>query len=351
MRRLIGAAALALISLGAAAQTQSDFIRGIWLNRHLMAEGEEAIVSFLDDCHARGITHIMPNFWFHGYLIYPGSEMAPQHPDFVGWDPMEVVVREAHSRGMRVLPWGEYGFFTHFNRTLDEDDCGWILTEHPEWRTADAEGHVGLHNEGLGVMHFSMNPAHPGARSFLIDLHLDVAARYDVDGINLDRIRFMGEGWGHDAFSEAAFASDPRVDSQAEGAFGRWRELILLDFMAELSARWRAAYPELPITAAVAPPYLQAEKSQNWHEWVAAGHLDLPVIMLYGDAELVRTQLGLCRDELPEGAPLLAGLDAGRGDESLAAQVAVAQEMGAAGVVIWDDTTWRGESFSFAEPE
>jgi uncharacterized lipoprotein YddW (UPF0748 family) len=249
---------------------------------------------------------------------------------------------------MRVMPWGEYGFFSHYNTTLNSTDCGWILTEHPEWRIADADGNIGLQNDNLGVMHFSMNPAHPDARAFLIDLHLEVASRCEIDGINLDRIRFMGEGWGSDEWSQSAFASDPRIDSDAAGSFARWRELMLLDFMAEFAGRWRQAHPDLPISAAVVPPYLQSPKSQSWHEWVAEGYLDLPAVMLYGDDALVRTQLGLCQDQLPEGAAILAGLDAGRGDESLATQVEVAQELGVAGVVIWDDIAWREGTFAFA---
>jgi uncharacterized lipoprotein YddW (UPF0748 family) len=341
---------LCLMVLGACAVAQpspEERIRGIWLNRHLMAEGEEAIVAFLDQCESRGITHVLPNFWFHGYLIYPGSDLAPQHPDFEGWDPMAVVVREAHARGLRVWPWSEYGFFTHFNRTMDEAGCGRILTEHPEWRMADSEGHIGLRNEGIGVIHFSMNPAHPEARTFLIGLHLDIAERYEIDGINTDRIRYMGPDWGHDPYSLARFEEDERIDRAAPDAFDRWRVLQINDFQRELAERWRAAHSDLPITAAVNPPYMFEDKFQHFGEWMAEGTLDVAVPMIYGGPGLVRRECEAMAALVPEGGAWLAGLDAAQGDETLSELVSIAEAAGAAGVVIWSDTAWREREFTF----
>jgi uncharacterized lipoprotein YddW (UPF0748 family) len=316
-----------------------------------MGEGEEAIVDFLDACRVRGITHVLPNFWFHGHLIYPGSELAPQHPDFVGWDPIEVVVREAHARGLEVWPWGEYGFFTHFNRTHDQADCGWILTEHPEWQIRDRDGNLGLRNDLLGVTHFSMNPADPEARAYLIDLHLDVASRHDIDGINTDRIRHMGPEWGYDARSRRRFEEDERVDHAAADAFDRWRALVIGDFVREFAERWRAEHPGLPITAAVNPPYMFREKFQHFDEWMRDGALDLAVPMIYGALPLVRRECLGTRQMLPDGAAWLAGLDAGQGDDVLAEQVAAAIGLGAAGVVLWNDTAWLEGSFSFERTE
>jgi hypothetical protein len=122
---------------------------------------------------------------------------------------MAVVVREAHANGLKVWPWGEYGFFMHYNATLDENDCGWILTHHPDWKIADKDGHTALLNEGMKVMHFSANPAHPAARAFLVELHLDIARRYPIDGINTDRFRYMNTAWGHDALLPGCLYKGP----------------------------------------------------------------------------------------------------------------------------------------------
>lgn len=319
---------------------ETPFTAAVWLNHALMASGEPAITDFLDACQARGIDVVMPNVWYRGLVPYPGSEFAPQDPRFEGWDPIEVVVREAHARGLRVWPWSEYGFFAHADMAGGMEDPGPILTAHPEWQIADREGRIGLFNRGLGATHFSMNPAHPAARRFLIDLHLELARRYAVDGVNLDRIRYMSPDWGFDAYSQARFAEDRGVDHSAPDAFDRWRALQCTLFMREFAAAWRAAHPDLPITAAVNPPHMFEAKFQHWQEWVAEGTLDVAVPMIYGGDDFVRRECERTAQMLPPGARWLAGLDAAPGDASLARQVAIARQCGAAGVAIWSDQTW-----------
>jgi hypothetical protein len=46
-------------------------------------------------------------------------------------------------------------------------------------------------------------------RSRLAAVAADVARRYDIDGIHLDRIRYPGTAWSYDAPSLAEFGRDP----------------------------------------------------------------------------------------------------------------------------------------------
>lgn len=337
-----------LLMASAPVMLRAEFIVGVWLNRHVMMKGETAIADFIEQSAARGVTHVMPNFWFHGYVIYPGSELAPQHGDFIGWDPMEIVMRESAKHNVQVWPWGEYGFFSAFTATLNEDDCGWILKEHPDWIVRDREGRMGLVNEGLGVMHFSMNPAHPDARRFLIDLHLDVARRYDVDGINTDRFRYMNEHWGFDGFSMREYRA---AKGEGDLSHDDWRRAVITSFAVDFAQAWRAEFPSHPISAAVNPPSMYLDKFQHFDEWVQRGALDYPAPMIYGGVEFFRGEFEKTLAMVPEGTPVLAGIDAGQGAEGFAAQVAAARELGAAGVVIWNDSEWRKMTYSFATAE
>lgn len=348
MRKIVLLLAFLLAAIGPA-RAADDFIVGIWLNRHVMKEGEASVVAFIENAKQRGVTHVMPNFWFHGCLVYPGSPLAPQHPDFCGWDPMAVVVREAHARGMQVWPWGEYGFFSHYNATMDQKDCGWILTHHPEWKVADENGSIGLVNEGMKVMHFSMNPAHPGARGFLVELHLDVARRYEIDGIDTDRVRYMNEEWGFDAFSNAEF--EKWAAAQPEGTPNdrdTWRRAVVTSFAAEFARAWRAANPGKPIAAAVNPPSMYRSKFQHFDEWTREGSLDVAMPMIYGNLRLMKSELAATMAMMPEGSAVVAGIDAGQGEAGFAEQVKAARELGAAGVAIWGDSSWRKMAYSFA---
>ncbi|MFH0794118.1 MAG: family 10 glycosylhydrolase [bacterium] len=329
---------------------------GIWLNRHIMAKGEEAIVGFLDEAQKRGLTAVFPNYWFHGYVIYPGSKFVKQHPDFVGRDPLGIVIREAHARGIKVYPWAEYGFFTHYNYTDDQSDVGYILQGHPDWITRNREGRVALHNPKQNFSHYSLNPAHPEARAFLSQVLLEVMFKYpDADGLHLDRIRYQAAEFSYDDFSRTAFKKefgiDPldiaTTDSASQKQWADWRTRQVDQFMELIARDYRARFPDKPMTAAVIPPYLQDEKFQRWEHWAAEGNLDVAMPMLYGGVDLVRKELGKALAELPKGFSVWAGIDASMGEDGLAQAIDAGKEMGATGVVLWDDQKFLEQKLDF----
>lgn len=327
-----------------------DFHVGIWLNRHIMQEGEQAIIDFLEDARERGVTDVYPNFWFHGYTIYPDSAHVRQHPDFVGWDPLAVVVREAERLGMGVHPWGEYGFFAHFNRTNDQEDVGYILEQLPTWLVENREGRNSLYNADLGVAHFSMNPAHPGVQRFLRNLMLEPARLYPgVAGIHLDRIRYQGRDFSYDRYSRDAFSAEHGFDPLHTGLTGeqlmrweRWRIEQINEFMRTMAEAFREQFPRKTLSAAVLPPYMMDEKFQRWDEWVASRHLDVPVPMIYGQREMVEREIDLALRLVPRRRPIYVGLDVGAmSEDDLLGAAEYARERGAAGIVLWDDTAFR----------
>lgn len=353
MRPIIHSAILALLFLLPVGLRAADFTAGVWLNRHVMAEGEQAIIEYLDQAKERGINAIFPNYWFHGCVIYPGSAFARQHADFEGWDPMAVVLRESKARGMKVYPWFEYGFFSHFNRDDSQTDLGYLLNERPHLATKNKEGRMGLRNEGLGVTHYSFNPAHPEARRFVVDVALEVMDKYpEMDGLHLDRIRYQGPDWSYDDYSreqfQAAHGVDPMeiADEGKHAAWVRWRELQVNAFMDEIAAEFRRKHPGKPITAAVVPPYMKEEKFQRWEEWARAGALDVAVPMLYGDRPLVQRELNRSLALLHDGIPVWAGIDAAMPAEEVLSAVQLARNMGLEGIVIWDDRAFLSKDIS-----
>lgn len=351
------AAALALlIPATSKAGSHDGMDVGIWLNRHVMAEGKDAIVEFLDKAEAHGINVIFPNYWFHGYVIYPGSRHVQQHPDFIGSDPMAIVVREAKARGMEVHPWGEYGFFTHYNFTDDQEDVGYVLKRYPEWITENLEGRVALHNERAGWSHYSLNPGHPGARRFLADVLLEVIELYpEVDGLHLDRIRYQNPDFSYDDYSIEAFEAihgvDPREaapdNPDSHAPWVRFREDQINKFMTLLTEDLRREHPEIVLTGAVVPPYMMHEKFQRWDEWAHRGQIDVLIPMMYGGPQLVRRELAASRAMLPANQTLWGGLDAHAGTDALALSLDTLAANGVSGVVIWDDMAFLQQEFDF----
>ncbi len=99
-----------------------------------------------------------------------------------GWDPLEVLLTEAHAVGIEVHAW-----FNVF-KIRGQNPAPPSTPEHPSrtlaaW-TVDQGGELWL------------DPGRPEVRRYLVSVLLDLVRSYDVDGVNLDFIRYPGLTFG-----------------------------------------------------------------------------------------------------------------------------------------------------------
>lgn len=316
--------------------------RGVWLNHDMMAEGAAALTRSLNLFADAGINVVYPNVWFRGKVLYPGSKFAPQDSRFAGWDPLETVAAEAHRRGMKVLPWFEYGFITHFNTTGDPRDVGAVLSAHPDWAAVDRAGNVGLLHTDHKVYFYSLSPAVPAARAWLRDLVLEAARHSKVDGIQLDRIRYPYQNTSYDTYSREAFKAvkaDPLTLPEDDPDWVAWREKQVTTFMAEFEQEAARVIPGMPITSAVLPSSANKAHYQDWAAWCAAGYLDVATPLNFNASHAyVENEVAFARQSVAGSATaLVMGLAAMHaGEANLGKQVEAATGVGA-GVALWDD--------------
>lgn len=326
----------------------NDFHVGLWLSQDLLKEGEEAITATLDDAAARGVTAIYPSFWARGYVVYPESRFARQHPDFTGWNPLEVVLRESHKRGLAVHLWAEAGVFTHRNFSDSQEDAGYILEQNPDWVAESREGRISWHNPARNSFHYALNPAHPEARRFLRDLMLEAVRLHPgAAGLNLDRIRYPAFDFSYDPYSLKRFKAEHGFDPlqigpepERQSLWNRWRIDQLNTFMREMTESFQSEFPRKVLSAAVVPPYLMDDKFQRWDQMVAQGHLRLPIPRIRGTPELARREIERSAALLPPGTRFYVGLELTAFDlADLPAAIELARAHNAAGVVLLPATS------------
>jgi uncharacterized lipoprotein YddW (UPF0748 family) len=249
---------------------------------------------------------------------------------------------------MRVYPWGEYGYFAHFNRTNDDSEAGAILEANPDWGVLSRDGKPSVYNQGLGVAHFSLNPAKPEVRAFLTELYTEVLRLYpDVDGLHLDRIRYQSPEFSFDPYTLAAFAEATGLDianldedpAVAE-AFTRFRETQTTALVREIREVMRRDFPNMELNGAVVPPYMVDEKFQRWDLWIQQGLLDTTSPMCYGSFSLVRQEIDASIERTGHPERLLVGVDVSAGEADLLRSIEYARQQGLAGVILWDDVTF-----------
>ena len=270
---------------------QAPELRGVWITNvaSTVMDSDSSIAEAMDALAGMGFNVIFPVVWNGGYTLYPSTVMrtmtgAGVHPHFMGRDPLERIVIEAHRNGMEVIPWFEYGFAA--NWAVDSSDLGPVLLRHPSWTLRNAAGTVATKN-GRYPQFVWMSAINREAQDFIISLVTEVIDRYDVDGVQGDdRLPAMPNEGGYEASTTAEYARThagamPPGDG-TDAAWTRWRADRLNAFLARLRDSVKARGNEIVFSSGPSeyawgyPQYLQDSKT-----WVDSALIDNFIPQLY----------------------------------------------------------------------
>jgi uncharacterized lipoprotein YddW (UPF0748 family) len=278
----------------------SSEVRAMWLDRGTIvrAGSEKNLAKVLDSLAAAGINTVFLETVNAGYPIYPSQVAPEQNPQIQGWDPLKSAIKLAHERGMELHAWVwifAAGNQRH-NLLLNQPASypGPVLSKHPDWAGYDNRGQT----IPLTQTKPFFDPANPEVRRYLIALLEEIATNYEVDGIQLDYIRYpfqdesANQTYGYGMAARQQFQAltgvDPaKISPRDRQLWKKWTDFRLQQidsFVATASQRLRAKRPSLIISAAVFPiPRRERLQrlQQNWEDWVNRGDVDLVIPMTY----------------------------------------------------------------------
>ncbi|MGH2413749.1 MAG: glycoside hydrolase family 10 protein, partial [Microcystaceae cyanobacterium] len=234
-----------------------------------------------------------------GYPIYPSRVAPEQNPLTLGWDPLKAAVNLAHERKMELHAW-VWTFAAanqRHNLLLNQplDYLGPVLSQHPDWAITDKAGNPFDHTAQYKKAF--LDPANPEVRRYLLALLDEIATNYDVDGIQLDYIRYpfqdlsANQTFGYSNSSRWLFKQITGVDpidiSPGHPLWDEWTGFRIRQvdsFVEEASGRLKQERPNLILSVAVFP-IPQRERlfrlQQNWEEWGKQGWVNMIVLMTY----------------------------------------------------------------------
>jgi uncharacterized lipoprotein YddW (UPF0748 family) len=276
------------------------------------------------------------------------------------YDPLEVAVREGHRHGLQVHAYlnaltGRAAGIEGQCKPMPEPDAGnprHVLLDHPEWIMSDRTGRkLPCPNSEEYVW---LSPSFPEVRSRLAAVAADIARRYEVDGIHLDRIRYPGNAWSWDAASRAEFGKNP---DRYPVEWKEYRTNLVSRMVRETHDSIDAVKPGLVLSAAVWGIYDDIWKwktlagktdlMQDSRAWAKDGFIDILVPMTYSrikSPHCARIDWGCMLDEQIEGSEketgrqMYIGIDASKGAREIVSQIRLARAKGATGMAIFSFT-------------
>jgi len=317
----------------------------IWVTRWDYRTKED-IQRIMRDCSSTGFDTVIFQVRGNATAFYE-SPFEPWDEVFggksPGFDPLRVACDEARAAGLALHAWvNAVPGWRSGKPPKPPADPAQLYHTHPEWFLLDQDGR----RQPLKADYYiALNPCVPAVREYIADVCADIAARYPVQGVHLDYIRFLekekGHDYPHDPVSLAEFRSrkgitDPEQDPAA------WHQ-FKVDSVTELvhliRERVRTARRDCLLTAAVFPDFLTHKENvmQDAPAWLKLGYVDAVFPMAYGDnderfAKTIRTAV-----DLTDGFPVIAGIGAYKHKvgEQTVRQIETARAQGAQGVAVF----------------
>lgn len=360
------------------ASSATDDIRGLWVQRTSLTSPQK-IATMVAAARDNGFNTLLVQVRGRGEAYYD-SAIEPRASDLeaqpAGFDPLGTVLQLAHQAGLRVHAWINIDLVssaTTLPRSRDH-----VVARHPEWlmvpralagslgavdpQSPEYVGTLARWTRGQSdtVEGLYLSPIDPAARDYQTRVVSEIAAKYPVDGIHLDYLRYPSDEFDYSVRTLEAFraselgsvsaAERERADAlratdraawtkQFPDAWRAFRRDRLSDLMTRIRAAIRLARPGAVVSAAVAPDPDDAKdhRLQDWRSWASAGELDVICPMIYTtDAADFRTAMSRAESGAGDRTPLWVGIGAYRLPvRATAERVRDARRAGAAGVLLF----------------
>jgi uncharacterized lipoprotein YddW (UPF0748 family) len=232
----------------------------------------------LSRLQSSGFNVFIPVVWHGRGAAWP-SRLAPPEPQWEKkgnrehGDPLRYLTAKAHQMGIEVHPW-----FTVSLRLRD------FLPE--------------FYDEGTPLKAFNVHV--PGFRRYMMDLMLEVARNYDVDGIHMDYIRSMGVCVS--AFCVEDYRKKTRREllsdvKEKEGSAGwrsiaEWNAGAVEDIVQTFGKEAKALKPDLLVSVSShAGLSILLYQGTDSIRWANMGWIDVIYHMEYAEPGRIRWQL------------------------------------------------------------
>lgn len=284
-RTLCGLAALFLLP-----ESNAGEVRSTWLARDSLVS-KDTIAQAMNLAASNNFNVVYVNAWSRGYPLWRSQVFSNEtglsiDPTFSTRDVMAEAIAEGHRVGLHVVAWMEYGFVGGYTGWFPgTSGKGKIFDTHPDWVAQQQDG-----TEIDGSSFYWMSHTRPDVQQFLISLTTELVSNYDLDGVELDRIRLSSLAYGYDSYSRSLYAAEnsgqPPPANTSNAGWMRWRADKLNLFHANVYDTVKSLYPRFIVAnapSAYGSSTYAAYNSfcQDWVWWVVNNKVDSIELQCY----------------------------------------------------------------------
>jgi uncharacterized lipoprotein YddW (UPF0748 family) len=188
------------------------------------------------------------------------------------FDPLEYLIKKLKGTDIEVHAW--IPVFVLTPHDLMKIDTNHLYFHHSEWITLSEDGKKMMYNEHEGAF---LDPGIPAVQTYMLNIIGDIAKNYDIDGIQLDYIRYPDSIYGYNQLALEHFKQSGYVD------FNKWKEDQINGFVNKAFIELKNIDPKLKLSAAVYANQSKAinKLSQNWKKWLTNYYVDNVYVMAY----------------------------------------------------------------------
>ncbi|MCC6549261.1 MAG: family 10 glycosylhydrolase [Ignavibacteriaceae bacterium] len=268
---------------------QAQEFRGTWIARNTLSS-KESLAYAMDSLAKNNFNVVFINVWSRGYPLWKSQVFKREtgveiDPAYAGRDILAEAIAEGHKHGLQVEAWFEYGFVGGWTGNQPAGGKGPIFNIHPDWVAKKQNG-----EEIDGSNFYWMVHTREDVQNFIIEMLTEVSRNYDIDGIELDRIRYSSTDYGYDGYTDSLYRSEhnntPPPQSGSDPGWIRWRADKLNDFAARSYDSIKSVSRHINVSNA---PSLYSSSSytaynsycQDWVWWVNSGKVDNVQVQSY----------------------------------------------------------------------
>jgi uncharacterized lipoprotein YddW (UPF0748 family) len=375
------AALLVMVSVAIAAAARKPAepseVRALWVTRTSL-QSPSAVAEMVRQAQAGQFNTLLVQVrgrgdaYFNDGIEPRAAALASQPASF---DPLAAVLKLAHDRNIRVHAWINVNLVS--SAVELPASRSHVIYRHPEFLMVpralaremallDAGSQLYLdrltrwvRTQPAEIEGLYTSPIPDAAAHATVSVIADIVARYAVDGVHLDYLRYPNEEFDYSRGSLTAFKEDiigllSEPDrKRREQAIGgdlvgwteafpdRWREFRherLTALVSRVRESVKARRPAAVFSAAVLPDPAEASarRMQDWERWLRADLLDVVCPMAYAtDAATFALQIASAR-QAAGARPMWAGIGAYRLSTSQTIEnIQTARRLGASGIILF----------------